>query len=270
MNRVDLADGHLTYDDLGDTAGQPVVLLHDGTLDRRVWGPQLTGLPGYRLLVLDARGHGDSATPTLPYQRADDVIALLDHLDLPAAFLVGQSMGGTTALDTALDHPDRVTGLVASGCGTSQQYWRGAFLVDLLHRQFEAAMRRDTAEYVELFLRMWVDGPARRPDEVPAGVRDLCRTMAMSTATRHARPDPVLPGRAADSWERLPGITVPLLLLTGELDCPDIHEMANRIATAVPHAESLRVPGAGHMLNLERPDVFTAAVLRFLDTVRVG
>lgn len=268
MKRVETADGHLAYDDIGD--GTPVVLLHDGTLDRRVWGPQLTGFPGYRLLVLDARGHGDSATPTRAYQRADDVVALLDHLDLPAAFLVGQSMGGTTALDTALDHPDRVTGLVVSGCGTSQQYWRSAFLVDLLHRQFEAAMRRDTAEYVELFLRMWVDGPARQRDEVPEGVRELCRTMAMSTATRHARPDPVLPGRAPDSWERLPGLTVPLLVLTGELDCVDVHEMAERVVAAVSGAESHRVPGAGHMLNLERPDTFTAAVLRFLDTARVG
>ncbi|MGB3442558.1 MAG: alpha/beta hydrolase [Actinophytocola sp.] len=268
MNRVDLADGHLAYDDIG--SGQPVVLLHDGTLDRRVWGPQLSGLSGYRLLVLDARGHGDSGTPTLPYQRADDVIALLDHLELPTAFLVGQSMGGTTALDTALDHPDRVAGIVASGSGTSQQYWRGAFIVALLRGQFEAAMRRDTAEYVELFLRMWVDGPTRRPDETPAGIRGLCRTMAMSTATRHARPDPVLPGRATDSWARLPGLTVPLLLLTGELDCQDIHEMAERVAMAVPHAESRRVAGAGHMLNLEQPDTFTAAVRRFLDTVRVG
>jgi 3-oxoadipate enol-lactonase len=268
MNRVDTTDGHLAYDDIG--SGPPVVLLHDGTLDRRVWAPQLTGFPGYRLLVLDARGHGDSATPTRPYQRADDVIALLDHLELPAAFLVGQSMGGTTALDTALDHPDRVTGIVASGCGTSQQYWRGAFLVDLLRRQFQAALRRDTAEYVELFLRMWIDGPARRPEEVPAGVRELCATMAMTTAIRHARPDPVLPGRAADSWERLSDLTIPLLLLTGELDCPDVHEMVERVLAAVPRAEWRRMPGAGHMLNLERPDTFAAAVLRFLDTARVG
>ncbi len=268
MKRFDIADGHLAYDDIG--SGPPVVLLHDGTLDRRVWGPQLTAFPGYRLLVLDARGHGDSATPSRPYQRCDDVIALLDHLDLSAAFLVGQSMGGTTALDAALDHPDRVTGIVASGCGTSQQYWLGTFVVDLLHRQLRAAQRGDTAEYVETFLRTWVDGPARKPDDVPAGVRELCRTMAMTTAHRHARPDPVLPGRAADSWARLPTLTTPLLMLTGDLDCPDIHEMAERVVAAVPGAGSLRVPRAGHMLNLERPNMFTAAVLRFLDTVRVG
>ena len=80
----------------------------------------------------------------------------------------------------------------------------------------------------------------------------------------------MLPGRAEDSWERLPGLTVPLPVLTGELDCPDVHEMAERVGAAVPGAELCRVPGAGHMLNLERPDAFTAAVLRFLDTARVG
>lgn len=268
MNRVAIAEGHLAYDDIG--SGPPVVLLHDGTLDRRVWGPQLDRLPSYRLLVMDARGHGESTTPTRPYQRADDVVALLDHLDLPAAFLVGQSMGGTTALDTALDHPDRVSGVVASGCGTSQQYWRGAFLVDLLGRQLAAVRRRDTDEYIEVFLRMWVDGPTRRPDQVPADIRELCRTMAAHTATRHARPDPVLPGRADNSWERLAGVAAPVLVLTGELDCPDVHEMADRIAAAVPGAESHRFPGAGHMLNLERPEAFSAAVLRFLDSALVG
>jgi len=269
VNRVAIAEGHLAYDDIG--SGPPVVLLHDGTLDRRVWGPQLDRLPSYRLLVMDARGHGESTTPTRPYQRADDVVALLDHLDLPAAFLVGQSMGGTTALDTALDHPDRVSGVVASGCGTSQQYWRGAFLVDLLGRQLAAVRRRDTDEYIEVFLRMWVDGPTRRPDQVPADIRELCRTMAAHTATRHARPDdPVLPGRADNSWERLAGVAAPVLVLTGELDCPDVHEMADRIAAAVPGAESHRFPGAGHMLNLERPEAFSAAVLRFLDSALVG
>ncbi|MFC5286514.1 alpha/beta fold hydrolase [Actinokineospora guangxiensis] len=268
MKRVPIADGHLAYDDIG--SGPAVVLLHDGTLDRRVWDPQRDRFPGYRLLVLDARGHGESATPTRPYQRADDVIALLDHLGLPAAFLVGQSMGGTTALDTALDHPDRVSGVVASGCGTSQQYWRGAFLVELLGRQLDAVRRRDTADYIEVFLRMWVDGPTREPARSPADIREFCRTMAVHTATRHARPNPVLPGRAEDSWERLAGITAPVLVLTGGLDCPDVHEMADRIAAAVPGAESRRFAGAGHMLNLERPDAFSGAVRRFLDSALVG
>ncbi|MGH3564916.1 MAG: alpha/beta fold hydrolase [Pseudonocardia sp.] len=263
MSRVELADGHLAYDDVGD--GPPVVFLHDGTLDRRVWDYQLLALPGYRVLNLDARGHGESSTPAVPYLRGDDVIALLDHLELPSAFLIGQAMGGTTALDTALDHPDRVRGMVVSGCGTSQQYWQSPFLVGLLKRQMFAAARRDTEGYIEAFLRMWVDGPTREPHDVEPSVRERCREMAMNTAVRHARPDPVLPGRAADSWARLPGVGAPLLAVVGELDCTDVREMIERVVSAVPDAKLDVVAGAGHMVNMEQPERFTGAVRQFLD-----
>ena len=260
--RIPFADGHLACDDVG--SGVPVVLLHDGTLDRRVFAEQLHALPGYRVLNLDARGHGESSTPSSPYQRADDVIALLDHLDLPAAFLVGQAMGGTTALDVALDHPERVLGAVLSGCGTSQQYWQSPFIVDLLAQQAAAATRLDTAGYVEAYLRMWVDGPARRPADVDPEVRERCREMALHTATRHARPDPVFPGRAADSWARLPSIDVAVVAVVGELDCADVREMAERVVAAVPGARLEAVPATGHMVTMERPRWFTDVVRRFL------
>lgn len=263
MSRVDLPAGHLAYDDIGD--GPPVVFLHDGTLDRRVWTRQLSAFDGYRVLNLDARGHGESATPMSAYLRADDVIALLDHLDLPSAYLVGQAMGGTSALDAALDHPDRVGGLVISGCGASDQYWQSPFAVDLLKRQLQAAFRRDTDGYVEMYLRLWVDGPHRAPHQVDPSIRDSCRAMAMHTATHHARPDPVLPGRADRPWDRLPTVDCPLLALVGELDCVDVREMIERVVSTVPNAKLEVVPGAGHMINMERPDRFNRAVREFLD-----
>ncbi|WP_433871573.1 alpha/beta fold hydrolase [Saccharopolyspora sp. CA-218241] len=265
MNRAPCADGHLAYDDLGD--GPPVVLLHDGTLDRRVWRRQLAAFDGYRLLNLDARSHGESSTPTTEYRRGDDVTALLDHLGLDSAFLVGQSMGGTSALDVALDHPERVDGLVISGCGTSEQHWRGEFVVGLLERQARCVAERDTEGYVERFLDLWVDGPHRDPHEVDPAIRADCRAMAMHTATRHARPDPVLPGKAADTWDRLPEVSAPLLGILGELDVVDVREMLERITATVPGAELDVVAGAGHMVNMERPDRFNASVRRFLDAL---
>lgn len=265
MNRVPLPGGDLAYDDLGE--GPPVVLLHDGTLDRRVWEQQLHRFEGYRVLNLDARGHGESFTPMTPYQRADDVVALLDHLGLEEAVLVGQAMGGTTALDTALDHPHRVRGVVISGCGASDQYWQSPFIVDLLKAQMEAAFRRDTEAYIEMYLRMWVDGPHRVPGEVDSAVRDRCREMALHTATQHARPDPVLPGRAERPWDRLSEVDVPLLALVGELDCADVHEMVERVVRAVPGAKLEEFAGTGHMLNMEQPGRFAGAVHGFLGDV---
>jgi 3-oxoadipate enol-lactonase len=164
MSTVLLADGHLAYDETG--SGPPVVLLHGGILDRRMWDEQMTALPGHRVTRFDARGHGESSIATTPYRRADDVIALLDHLDIPTATLVGLSMGGTTALDAALDHPDRVAALVISGSGTSEPYFTDPFIVDLQARQNDAAAHEDAQGYVELFLRAWVDGPTREPGDV--------------------------------------------------------------------------------------------------------
>lgn len=263
MNRVPLADGHLAYEEHG--AGPPLVLLHDGTLDRRVWEPQRGAFPGYRVIALDARGHGESATPTVAYDRGDDVVALLDHLDIGAAHLVGQAMGGTSALDTALDHPDRVLSLVVSGAGTSEQHWQSPFVVDLLAEQAECASRWDADGYIECFLRLWVDGPTRAPDAVDPAVRESCRAMALHTATRHARPDPVMPGRAVDTWARLPTVSAPLLAVVGAWDCTDVHEMARRIVSSVPDAKLEIIDGTGRMVNMERPDRFAETVRRFLD-----
>ncbi|HEX3791903.1 MAG TPA: alpha/beta hydrolase [Pseudonocardiaceae bacterium] len=263
MNRVPFADGQLAYDDIG--AGPPVLFLHDGTLDRRVWERQLRAFDGYRVLNLDARGHGESSTPMTPYLRGDDVIALLDHLELSSAFLVGQAMGGTSALDTALDHPTRVEGLVLSGCGTSEQYWRSEFMVDALKRQMECAFRADTDGYLELFLRMWVDGPNRQPDEVDPSIRERCRQLALHTATRHARPDPVMPGRAKDTWDRLPQVGAPVLGIVGELDLVDVREMLDRVVSEVPDAKLDVFAGTGHMVNMEQPQRFNTTVRRFLD-----
>ncbi len=263
MNRAPIVDGHLGYDDTG--RGPAVVLLHDGTLDRRVWEPQRHAFPGYRVLNLDARGHGESSTPTTPYLRGDDVIALLDHLDLPSAYLVGQGMGGTSALDTAMDRPERVDGLVLSGCGTSEQYWQSPFVVGMLREQLECVARRDTEGYVETFLRLWVDGPRRQPHEVDPAVRERCRRLALHTAVAHARPDPVLPGKAADTWNRLPDVQTPVLGIAGELDCDDVHEMIERLVSGVAKGTLEVFTGAGHMVNLEQPDRFAVTVRRFLD-----
>jgi pimeloyl-ACP methyl ester carboxylesterase len=263
MNRIPFADGTLAYDDVG--TGPPVVFLHDGTLDRRVWEPQLSAFDGYRVLNLDARGHGESSTPMTEYLRGDDVTALLDHLELSSAFLVGQAMGGTSALDTAMDHPQRVDGLVISGCGTSEQYWRSEFMVDALKRQMACAYQGDTDGYIEMFLRMWVDGPSRRPDEVDPSIRERCRRMALHTATAHARPDPVMPGRAADTWARLSEVRAPLLGIVGELDLVDVHEMIERVVSEVPDAKLDVFAGAGHMVNMEQPERFNDTVRHFLD-----
>ncbi|WP_370944215.1 alpha/beta fold hydrolase [Amycolatopsis sp. cg5] len=264
MSTFSLPDGgHLAYDDLGE--GVPVVLLHDGVLHRRAWDQQLPALTDYRVLNLDLRGHGESGDPRSAYLRADDVIALLDHAQVPEAFLVGIGLGATTSMDAVLDYPDRVSGVLASGGGASEQYWNDPFVVDIRKRQYEVAVQGDKESYVELFLNMWVDGPYREPHEVPAAVRERCRDMAMHTVTEHAREEPFLPGRTKRTWERLPEITTKILFVHGELNNGDAREMTERTVSAVPDAKLIRFEGAGHMVNMEQPERFNAVMREFLD-----
>jgi pimeloyl-ACP methyl ester carboxylesterase len=263
MSTFSLPDGSsLAYDDLGE--GPPVVLLHDGVLHRRAWDELVPALTGYRVLNLDARGHGESGNPQSAYLRADDTIALLDHLEIPAAYLVGIGLGATTAVDAVLDYPQRVPGLIASGGGASEQYWNDPFVVDIRERQMEVAMKGDKEAYVELFLQMWVDGPKRAPDEVQPAVRERCKEMATHTVVEHARTDPFLPGRTNDTWARLAGIDTPMLCILGELDNNDAKDMTERTVAAVPNAKIDVWAGVGHMVNMEDPDRFNAAVRQFL------
>lgn len=85
-----------------------------------MWTPQLDAFPERRIIAPDARGHGGSSDAEGPYRLADDVVVLMDALGLDRAVLAGVSMGGGTAVDVALEHPDRCAALVVTGTGTSE------------------------------------------------------------------------------------------------------------------------------------------------------
>ncbi len=99
------ADGDLAYRDVG--SGDPVVLLHSGFADHRVFDDQIPALAArFRVIAPDIRGHGFSANAGAPFRWADDLTGLLRHLDLGPAVLVGLSMGAGVATDTALESPN--------------------------------------------------------------------------------------------------------------------------------------------------------------------
>src|SRR5204862_3952743 len=121
MGTVEVEEGvHLRYDESG--AGPAVVLIHPGLWDRRVWDEQMESFPaaGFRTIRYDQRGYGESSRLTGdPYSPAEDLRALLDHLDVPQAALVGCSIGDGIAINFTLENPDRVWAFVpvASGHG---------------------------------------------------------------------------------------------------------------------------------------------------------
>ncbi len=245
--------------------GQPVILLHAGVADGRLWDDQFAIFAEqYRTIRFDLRGFGRSAMPAGRFSNYDDVAGLLDFLQVARAMVVGISFGGKIAIDFALAYPQRVAALVlgAPSVGGTQpseriiQFWEAE----------EAAMEQgdlDTA--VELNLRLWVDGPQRQPDEVNPTVRQKVGQMQreifqmdIPEDVEEERLEPAANGRLAE-------ITAPTLVLVGNLDLPETIEQAAWLASEIPNGQHSIMSGVAHMMNMETPARFNQLVLDFLD-----
>ena len=120
--RVNVPGGSLFFEAAG--AGSPVILLHGGNLDRRMWDAEFAGLQSrHRVIRYDARGYGRSGPADTAFRAHDDLLALMDALGLSRATLVGLSLGGRIAIDFALAHPERVDRLVLAAPGISGGKW---------------------------------------------------------------------------------------------------------------------------------------------------
>ncbi|MFF7454468.1 alpha/beta fold hydrolase [Kitasatospora sp. NPDC008115] len=260
--------GELFYE-VAEGAGPTVVLLHGGLLDRHSWDEQFARLAalGRHVVRYDARGHGHSSSVSGDYAHHDDLRALLAHLDVPRAVLVGLSLGSRIALDTALTHPDRVAGLVLTAPGVSGRPFTDPFVTHHTEQQIAAlgaGGEEGVGRFVEHFLRMWADGPHRSPAEVDGALRERLRASVTANVLRHAAGFGAGRPLEAGAADRLGEPEAPTLVLTGELDGADILANARALADAAPRAREVVLPGAAHMVPLERPDLFERELDAFL------
>ena len=157
--------------------GDPLVLVHAGIADSRMWEDQLMAFADrYRVIRYDMRGFGMTAMVKGPFSHHEDLRALLDSLGVERANLVGCSMGGKTVLDFALEYPQKVGNLVLVGSAV------GGFGPDIdPPRQWDEILAAEEAgdlkRVSELEVQVWVDGPWRSPEDVGASVRNLVREM---------------------------------------------------------------------------------------------
>jgi pimeloyl-ACP methyl ester carboxylesterase len=255
----------LYYEDAG--RGEPVVLLHGGAMDTRMWDDQMDALtPHVRVIRFDARGHGRSPTPTEPFRQCDDVAALLRHLGIERATLVGLSMGAGAATDTALEYPALVARLVVCGAGTNEPVFTDPWILDIQRRMAEAQARLDAATWIDLFVELGVIGPYRSADDVDPAVRARARQMITDTVTHHVRPDAVAPDHVSGSWARLGEVSVPALGIVGQLDAPDHRAMTERFVAGVRNGRLAVIGEAAHLSTMERPAEFNRTLLEFLGT----
>jgi 3-oxoadipate enol-lactonase len=252
----------LAYESAG--SGPPVLLLHAGISDRRMWDPQWRALgERFNAIRYDARGFGASADPTRPYTLHGDALDVLDALEIERAAIVGASMGGGAAIDMAIAVPHRVSALVTvnstpSGWSHTRELIRRWEAVD-------AAFESKGAEAAnELEMKMWLDGPFRPVDSVDRAIRQQVASVNRVLLERQMGFD-VEPGELdPPAIERLGDLRCPSLVITGELDQPSVlagaFELARR--TGSDHVE---IAGTAHLPNLERPREFLAALVPFLE-----
>ncbi|MGW0665355.1 alpha/beta fold hydrolase [Streptodolium elevatio] len=258
-------DGELAYRDEG--AGHPVVLLHAGYLTHEMWDAQVPALAAdHRVIAPDARGHGDSANASKPFRQTDDLAALLRHLDIGPAVLVGISMGAGIAVDTALEHPELAAGVVISGAGTSEPEYSDPWTLQIFTDQATAMATGDVEGWLSAALRSAL-GPTREFADMDAELMCRIREMTVRTVSKHTMDEENVTVPVTDTWSRASRITVPILAIHGALDSPDLIGMAERLVDNAPHGRSATIDGVAHYPNMERPDEFNALVREFLRDV---
>jgi pimeloyl-ACP methyl ester carboxylesterase len=259
----------LYYESHGD--GFPVIFSHEFAGDAKSWDPQVKQLARlYHCITYNHRGFPPSSVPDDPSaysqeQLVEDLRALLDHLEIEQAHLVGLSMGGNIVLTFALRYPERCRSIVVSGCGagtTNRERFEQDIrqIVDLLETQ---GMRAFADVYSLGATRL----PYKRKD--PKGWEEFRAQLAGHSAVGSARTMLGVQRQRPTVYalqEQLNALRVPTLILIGDEDEPCV-DPGVFMKREIPSSGLVVIPQSGHTINLEEPERFNQAVLDFLVAV---
>ena len=181
---IEVGGAVITGAEAGD--GLPVLFLHAGVCDHRMWHAQMEAVAaaGFHAVAYDRRGYGDTTSPDEPFSHLDDLLAVLDALDIHAAILVGCSMGGGLAVDFALAFPGRTIGLVLVGTSITGA---SSFVSDLeqplVMAEEDAEERGDLDMLNKVQAHAWLDGPRSASGRVWGAARELFLEYAEAIGT---------------------------------------------------------------------------------------
>jgi 3-oxoadipate enol-lactonase len=252
------SDG-IAYDREGPRGDLPIVLIHAGVADRRMWESVWQALAGESDVVrVDLRGFGDSvARPAGPVSHADDVLEALSEIGVGRCHLVGASLGAGVAVEAALTRPAGVASLLLAAPAGSLLTEMTPGLRAFIDEEGAALESGDLDAAVQANLSWWVDGPHRNPDHVDPEVRGLVGRMQRRAFEVTSDWDDVEEMELeTPALDRLREISVPVLVLVGGLDLDTVHEAAERVVSGTAGARRVDWPHVGHLPSLERPADF--------------
>jgi 3-oxoadipate enol-lactonase len=264
---VPVSGGRIYYE--VDGKGPPVLLIHGGLGSLRMWDEQVPAFAEhYRVVRYDTRGFGRTETDDVPFSNRADAAAVLAHVGVASCHLIGQSRGGSIALDFTIERPDLVRSLVsvagnASGSGSELPESVEPPPWDEMERLWEAKAWDALAE---LETRVWVDGWGQPADRVDRGLRRQVHDWILENyraEKAEGQPQPLDPPAVG----RLDEVNVPLLVITGTADDPASLANSRQLARSVRDARLEEFEGVAHMVQLEDPERFNRLVLGFLGSV---
>jgi 3-oxoadipate enol-lactonase len=232
--------GEVWADDSGGDL-PPLVLLHPGVGDSRIWEPLLpTLIRSHRVIRYDARGFGRSPPPEVAFTLLDDLVDVLDHFGIARAPIVGCSQGGDCGLGLAITRPERVSALVLLCPGISGYPWPDD---SELRAELDRAAAEGADAVAEVGLRVWAAA-----GRTPAAVEQL-RSAARAWMSEGGllRPNPPI-------FDRLDEICVPTSLLVGDKDRPVLINSSRQVAERIEGCELIELAGVDHLPPLRVPD----------------
>jgi pimeloyl-ACP methyl ester carboxylesterase len=241
-----------------------LLLLHAGICDGRMWDDQIGEFARtHRVITPDFRGFGQTKMVAGPFAHRHDLRALMDHLGLGRAILVGGSMSGKTTLDFALEYPQRVDALILVASALSGYHFTDAG-TRAAWKASDAALeagRLDDAAKIEM--QTWLAGPRRRLEQIDPSPRQRIRAMLMQS---YATPPDLGDEQPLDppAVGRLGEVRAPTLIVVGDEDQPDIVAIAGLAESGIPGAKKVVMPGTAHLPNMEQPATFNRIVRDFL------
>jgi pimeloyl-ACP methyl ester carboxylesterase len=239
-------------------SGPPLVFVHGAADDGRVWRPQLAALcDEFTVVAWDEPGAGRSGELPEPFglrDYADCLAGLIDALDLGPAHVAGLSWGGTVALELYRRRPELVASLILADTYAG---WKGSLPEQEVRARVEGLREMLAAGEFDPTL------PGLFAGEPPSEFGPLLDEIAADVRPASLRTELRLLAET-DLTDLLPRISVPTLLIWGELDARSPLTVARQFEEAIPGAQLVVIPDAGHVSNLEQPQAFNGAIRGFL------
>jgi pimeloyl-ACP methyl ester carboxylesterase len=260
----------LYYEIMGE--GHPLVLLHGGYMDRRMWDDQFAIFSqNYQVIRYDIRGFGKSTLPQVPYADREDLFNLLTVLDVEKAYLLGLSLGGAIALDFTLMYPDIVDALILVGSPVPGYPIELMFTQEQLEQQiqrwkpFEQAKReRDIPHMVDLLMDDETLVPSTNYPSARQRVRDNLSEYSFAWVLDSAPKQELVP----PAFERLSELHIPTLIIVGSEDHFQLHKSADKLEQDIAGARRVIISETNHMPNMEKPEEFNGIVHDFLKSLK--